>query len=116
MSWSYDLLTEYEKSVFRRLAVFPGSFPLEAAEAVADSDHGDVVDCVSRLVDRSLVLYEPGGGRYLLLETLQQFGVDRLAETGETDATWARHAGNFLALSPNVSHRCSTARCTTTWP
>ena len=103
VSWSYDLLTEYEKSVFRRLAVFPGSFSLEAAEAVADSEHGDVVDCVSRLVDRSLIVYEPGGGRYRLLETLRQFGVDRLAETGETDATRVRHAGYFLPLAERLA-------------
>jgi predicted ATPase/class 3 adenylate cyclase len=103
VSWSYDLLTDHEKAVFRRLAVFPGSFRLEAAEAVAAAGEGDVVDCVSRLVDRSLVLYEPGTGRYRLLETLRQFGVDRLAEAGETDATRARHAGHFLALAEHLS-------------
>jgi predicted ATPase/class 3 adenylate cyclase len=99
VSWSYEMLTEDEGVTFRRLAVFPASFDLAAAEAVAGADNSAVVDRVSRLVDRSLVDYEPGTGRYRLLETLRQFGADRLAEAGETEATRARHAGYFLALT-----------------
>ena len=99
VSWSYEMLTDDEKVTFRRLAVFPASFDLVALEAVAGADNPAVVDCVSRLVDRSLVVYEPDTGRYRLLETLRQFGADRLAEAGETEATRARHAGHFLALT-----------------
>ena len=85
VSWSYDLLSDEERAVFRRLAVFPGSFDLEAAEQVAGGDDPlDVVDIVVHLVDRSLVQYERDHRRYRLLETLRQYAADRLAEAGET--------------------------------
>jgi hypothetical protein len=99
VSWSHDLLNESEKVVFRRLAVFPASFDLAAAEAIAsDGDAIDVLECVLRLVDRSLVQYEPENGRYRLLETLRQYGADRLAEAGETNDTRDRHSQHFFAL------------------
>ncbi len=98
VSWSHDLLTEDETVVFRLLAVFPASFDLAAAEVVADAGDIDVVDCLLHLVDRSLVLFDPALDRYRLLETLRQYGADRLAEAGETEATHARHARHFLTL------------------
>ena len=103
VSWSHDLLTDDEKIVFRRLAVFPASFDLAAAEAVAGDGAVDVVDCVLRLVDRSLVVYEPEDDRYRLLETLRQYGADRLADAGETEATRERHARHFLAFAERVA-------------
>ncbi len=103
VSWSHDLLTDDEKVTFRRLAVFPASFDLDAVEAVAGPDNDNIVDCVLRLVDRSLVDYEPAAGRYRLLETLRQFSADRLADAGETEDTRARHARYFLALSERVA-------------
>ncbi len=93
VAWSHDLLTEPEKLVFRRLSVFPASFDLAAAEAVAADDEVDVIECVLRLVDRSLVVYEPDANRYRLLETLRQFGADRLTDVGETEEIRQRHAG-----------------------
>jgi predicted ATPase len=99
VSWSHDLLSDDEKSTFRRLAVFPASFDLAAAEAVAGTDDGGVTEFISRLVDRSLVVYEPSSGRYRLLETLRQFAADRLAEADEIDATRARHADHFVACA-----------------
>jgi len=104
VSWSHDLLSEPEQLVFRRLSVFPASFELAAAEAVAvgvDVDV-DVVECVLRLVNRSLVVYEPDAGRYRLLETLRQYGADRLTEVGETEEVRQRHARWFLALAERV--------------
>ncbi len=104
VSWSHDLLLKEDQTVFRRLAVFPASFGLDAAEAVAAGDEmlEDVVDCMLRLVDRSLVQYDPDLGRYRLLETLRQYAADRLAETGETEATRERHARHFLALAERI--------------
>jgi predicted ATPase/class 3 adenylate cyclase len=99
VSWSHELCSDDEKSTFRDLAVFPASFDLAAAEAVAGVGSADVVDCVVRLVDRSLVVYEPGAGRYRLLETLRQYGADRLAEAGETHDARDRHARYFLGLA-----------------
>jgi predicted ATPase len=98
VSWSHDLLDDDERTLFRRLAAFPASFTLEAADAVAGAD-GDTIGCVLPLVDRSLVQFDPDDGRYHLLETLRQFGADRLGEAGETDETAVRHAEFFLELA-----------------
>ena len=95
VAWSYDLLPEDDKAVFRRLAVFPASFDLAAAAAVA----GGGVEVVLGLVERSLVDYDPVRGRYQLLETLRQFGIDRLAETAELDVIRERHAAFYLEVA-----------------
>jgi predicted ATPase len=101
VSWSHDLLSEEERVVFRRLGVFPASFDLAAAEAVAgDTDSSQyVVDAVLHLVDRSLVVFESSSNRYRLLETLRQFATDRLAEAGETDRARERHAEFYFDLA-----------------
>jgi predicted ATPase len=95
VAWSYDLLSEADKEVFRRLAVFPASFDLAAAEAVAGAD----IAAVLGLVERSLVDYDPVRGRYQLLETLRQFGVDRLAEAAELDIIRERQAAYYLEVA-----------------
>ena len=94
VSWSHDLLVPVEQEVFRRLAVFPASFTLEAAEDVTGrDDHSiDVTDSLLGLVDRSLLQFDPEEGRYRLLETLRQFAADRLAESGEAETLRERHA------------------------
>jgi predicted ATPase/class 3 adenylate cyclase len=101
VSWSHDLLSEPERAVFRRLGVFPATFDLTAAEAVAGDSHGslDVVDAVLHLVDRSLVVFDPTAQRYRLLETLRQFATDRLAEAGETEPVRQRHGQFYLHLA-----------------
>jgi len=90
VGWSYDLLDDLEKLVFSRLAVFPDHFTLDMAEAVASDplvDEGDVVDILSRLVDKSLVttVSAPDGLRFTLLETLRQYGQDRLDDDGAVE-------------------------------
>jgi len=92
VAWSHDLLSDDERVVFRRVSVFPASFELGAAEAVVADPSIDTVDCLVRLVERSMVSYEPAEGRYRLLETLRQFGADRLAEMDEADDTRDFHA------------------------
>jgi predicted ATPase/class 3 adenylate cyclase/DNA-binding CsgD family transcriptional regulator len=99
VSWSHDLLGEDEKTVFRRLAVFPSTFDLDAAEAVGLDPEIDVIDALLRLVDQSLVEYDETTGRYRLLETLRQYGADRLADARETDLARHRHTGHYLALA-----------------
>ena len=110
VTWSHDLLDEHEQAVFRRLAMFPASFDLPAAEAVAATDDIDVVDCVLRLVDRSLVVFDPEVDRYRLLETLRQYGMDRLVEASETDESRERHARHFLGFAERVAPQLSDAR------
>jgi predicted ATPase/class 3 adenylate cyclase len=99
VSWSHDLLGETERRVFRRLAVFPASFELDAAEAVAGDPETDVIDALVRLVDQSLVQYDATSGRYRLLETLRQYAADRLADAGETDLARDRHTRFYVALA-----------------
>src|SRR3954451_7441163 len=88
LSWSHDLLTDVERALFRRLAVFAGSFALEGAEAVTAGEpiaQRDVADLLARLVDKSLVVTEDGptGYRYRLLEPMRQYASERLEEAGE---------------------------------
>ena len=105
IAWSYDLLEEDEKTLFRRLAVFAGGCTLEAAEAVctAHADLGiDVLDGVARLVDKSLLRRESeidGEPRFLILETLREYSLERLAESGEAEAMRRLHASFFLAMA-----------------
>ena len=103
MEWSFALLGTREQTLFRRLAVFAGSFTLDAAEVVcagAPLETEDILDGVSALVDKSLVTMEPGDGmaRYRLLETVRQYGVERLADTGELAAMERHFAEHYLAL------------------
>jgi predicted ATPase/transcriptional regulator with XRE-family HTH domain len=104
LDWSYDLLTEPERRLFDRLAVFAGGFTLAAAEAVGAEDglaREEVLDLLLRLVDRSLVVAEEqpeGSMRYRLLEPLRQYGRERLAAGGHAEGGYERHAAYYLAL------------------
>ena len=97
IAWSHDLLTEPERLLFRRLAVFTGGFTIDAAEGVVDVP--DVLDLLSSLVDKSLVTLETEAleSRYRMLETVRQFAQERLAEAGEAAELGRRHAQFFLA-------------------
>src|SRR5262249_7325395 len=98
-SWSHDLLGEPERHVFRRLAVFPASFDLDAADAVAGDPETDVIDALVRLVDQSLVQHDARTGRYRLLETLRQYASDRLADAAETEWALERHAEYYAGFA-----------------
>ena len=96
LDWSHDLLDDRERVVFRRLAVFLGSFSLEAAEhvcGVAPLGHDDVLEHLGRLVDQSLVVAHPHGDvvRYQLLETVRQYARSRLEGADESEAIAQRH-------------------------
>jgi non-specific serine/threonine protein kinase len=94
IAWSHDLLDPPEQALFRHLAVFAGGFTLEAVEAVCAIADVDVLAGLAALVDQSLVQREDGPGgepRYRMLETIREFGLERLAAHGEEAATRDRH-------------------------
>jgi predicted ATPase len=102
IEWSHALLTEPERILFRRLAVFADGFTLDAAESVAPGDGltaADVLDVLSGLVEKSLVVLETEAveARYRMLETIRQFARERLLEAGEAEQLGRRHAQFFLA-------------------
>jgi predicted ATPase/DNA-binding XRE family transcriptional regulator len=114
IDWSYDLLGEDERELFRMLSIFAGGFTLATATAVrallgADADA--TVELLSSLVDKSLVQVEPGERqtRYRLLESIQQYAAERLAEGGEHDAVARAHAQAFLALAGENERLYGTA-------
>jgi len=105
VEWSYALLDEAEQWAFEQATVFAGGFTLTAAEAVcvADGDAcgDDIADLVSTLVDKSMVIVDNRGPttRYRMLETLRQFGHDRLTESGRLAALEEAHARYYVSLA-----------------
>ena len=101
ISWSYELLTPEEQRLFRRLAVFRGGFALDSAEAVCSDVGLDVLDGLASLVDKSLLrrIAPAGTTRVFMLETIREFGVERLATGGELEQSRARHAAHFADIA-----------------
>jgi predicted ATPase/class 3 adenylate cyclase len=97
ISWSYDLLDETEQSAFASLAVFAGGFALEAAERVAGAD----LDTLTSLVEKSLVRQRDD--RFRMLETIREYGLERLVERGDLDDVARRHAEFFLEVADSGS-------------
>ena len=110
VDWSYGLLNTQEQLVFERLAVFAGSFALDAAEAVVadnDVDVLDVLDLASSLVAKSMVQLDDrmAGDRYRLLETMRDYGLERLAGRGDLDRMQRQHAAHYLAFAEDAAPR-----------
>ena len=102
IDWSYELLEEDERAFFRRISVFAGGFMLDAALQVGagtEFDPLDVLDLVTRLVEKSLVAADAEGARYRLLETVRQYATERLNETSEGDVVRNRHLVHYAALA-----------------
>jgi non-specific serine/threonine protein kinase len=107
LDWSYDLLDEPERVLFRRLSVFAGGWPLEAAEVVGAGgiEAGEVLNLLSRLVDKSMVVAGPSEGgalRYGMLEPVRRYGQEHLAASGEAEAVRRRHAHWYYRLAEEV--------------
>jgi predicted ATPase/DNA-binding SARP family transcriptional activator/DNA-binding CsgD family transcriptional regulator len=105
LEWSHELLDEPERILFRWLSVFAGGWTLEAAEGVCSGEgigRDEVLDLLSRLVEKSLVVVEAGeegAPRFRMLEPVRQYGHERLVESAEARATRYRHASFFLELA-----------------
>jgi len=107
IEWSYDLLSESEQMIFRRLSIFAGSFTLEAAEAISAGDEmwkDEVLGVIGRLVNKSLLYVEPHpqdsalSTRYHYLDTIRSFGRLKLEGVGETMKISERHADYYVRL------------------
>jgi len=111
LDWSHDLLGDSERTLFGRLSVFAGGWTLEATEATVAGDgieEDAVLDLLSRLVDKSLVTAETprdGEPRYTMLDPVRQYAQEKLADSGEAQATKRAHAEYFLALAEEAEPR-----------
>ncbi len=98
VEWSWDLLTPAERAVIEQLAVFPSGVTRASAAAVCAIDQTDVDDLLGSLIDKSLLQPVDGGRRMRMLETIREFGSERLAERGELADVRARHAAHFAEV------------------
>jgi predicted ATPase len=105
IDWSHDLLTPSEQKLFRRLSVFSGGCTLEAAEAVCDADEdlgADLLNAITSLVEKSLLSQTgPGDGepRFIMLQTIREYGAERLQQSGELASVKRAHAAYCLVLA-----------------
>src|SRR5439155_1412285 len=109
IAWSYDLLSPQEQRLFARMSVFAGGCTLEAAEEVAGTD----VDTLQSLVEKSLLRFT--SGRYWMLETIREYALERLEESGEAERLRRRHAEHFLALAEEAEPRTRELANDTEW-
>jgi predicted ATPase/DNA-binding CsgD family transcriptional regulator len=107
IAWSYDLLSPDEQQLFRRLSAFVGGFPLDAVEAIAGDGHGQaMLDGLATLMESSLLRRDESGTgepRFGMLETVREFGLERLAESGEESVIRDQHAAWCLGLTEEYS-------------
>ena len=99
IEWSHELLTDDEQTLFSRLSVFRGGCSLKAAEAVVEAE----LDTLQSLVDKSLL--RRNGDRFWMLETIRDYALERLMDSGDADAIRGRHAEHFLALAEEAEPR-----------
>ena len=116
IAWSYDLLEPAERRLFDRLSVFVGGWAFESGEAVCDPDRAlgiDLLDGLSSLIDKSLLRQEEaahGEPRFQMLETIREFGLERLEAGGDRGAVLRRHAAHFGALAEEAEPELTGAR------
>jgi predicted ATPase/DNA-binding CsgD family transcriptional regulator len=111
IAWSYGLLSAPSQTLFRRIAVFNGGCSLDAVKEICRDGSLNVLQELRALVENSLVRrtdHPDGDSRYTLLETVREFGVERLQQSDEADIIHRRHAEYFLALAERAEARLNT--------
>jgi non-specific serine/threonine protein kinase len=107
VAWSHQLLTPPEQALLRRLAVFPGGWTLEAAEAVGGDERSlSILDCLASLVDKSLVTPAGGAGddaRFGMLETVREFALEQLEASGDSETANQRHVEYCITLAERAA-------------
>lgn len=104
IDWSYDLLSENEKLLLVRLSVFNGSWSLEAAEEICSDgkiSDAEILDLMSQLVEKSVIIYDDISERYKMLETIRQYGKEKLELSGESEDLTKRHFRFFKEFAMN---------------
>lgn len=102
IGWGYDLLSEEEKTVFRRLCIFSGGFTLPMAQAVCGPEGEmelELLDGLASLVDKSFLRHEQAEGRFTLLGTIREFGIEELVASGEMERMHRSHAACMVDLA-----------------
>ncbi|MCM2251842.1 MAG: helix-turn-helix transcriptional regulator [Ramlibacter sp.] len=120
IDWSHGLLSEPERVLLRRLSVFAGGWTLEAAEEVAGGEplaSTDVLDLIAQLVEKSLVTLDDAvpDPRYRMLETIRQYGFEKLMAAGEADRVRSRHLDHFVRFAQSLSRRLVTRDFDSRW-
>jgi non-specific serine/threonine protein kinase len=113
IDWSYGLLSDQEKTLFRRLAVFAGGWSLEAADSICSGDGIEtkqVYECLSQLAHKSMLVTEHnhGGVRFYMLETIRQYAQEKLSESLETENMSNRHLDFFVILAESSNLKLKT--------
>lgn len=106
IDWSYDLLSDPERALLRRLSVFSGSWSLEAAETVCSGgivDTASILDLLTQLVEKSLVVFNAEGERYSMLETLRQYATGKMKDSGEDAVCRDAHSLYYLGLAEKAA-------------
>ncbi|HSR21735.1 MAG TPA: tetratricopeptide repeat protein, partial [Anaerolineales bacterium] len=106
IDWSHNLLSQEERSLFRQLPVFAGSWTLEAAEGVTPAGElgaAQVADTLLGLVEKSMVILDVSSGRYRMLETIREYALERLRDSGEEAELRGRHLNYYLTLAEGLN-------------
>ncbi|MDT4914391.1 MAG: hypothetical protein QOC66_3519 [Pseudonocardiales bacterium] len=109
VEWSWDLLAPGERRLVEQLSVFPSGVTSASARAIADVDSAEVPDLLASLIDKSLLQPIDGGRRMRMLETIREYGAERLAERGELGDVRARHADHFAAVMDEAKTYLTTS-------
>lgn len=106
IDWSHDMLSARERTLFRRLSVFVGGWTLDAVSGVCsgkDLPEAEILDVLTGLVDRSLVVADPSRGRFSMLETIREYAQRQLDEAGEVNVLESRHAEWFAGWAETAA-------------